>query len=552
MADAEEVKPEEAHRSSGRRLKQTAHWRSIRLGVTLLLAAAAIATALGAWRGWTNSAAGAAVAFVLAVTAVVFNLVQEELADRTVREGLIIAGIVVCLATVIAGSLWLLRERPSNIFVLNGDLNIAVLPFVSDDDDSDEITRFSDEFTQGTEGAISRSAGSALEGTGLEPAVRVMGDPVNLAQPDAGVTEDATSLATRANADFVVTGQISFRQASTIVQLMVFVSPSRVPDAPELSGWYLGTRPMTATADLRSNLPARGRVYQQLDGAMTTLVRLGLALEELAARQLSSAVDILRPLSNSGDERVVPRELVLLFLGNALGRQACELRDGCDQALLAAASEAYEEAVRIAPEFPRGRVGQAEVMFQHAGCGDADVDVDQLDAAEALFGQVASDPAASDLANSKALLGLVRVKACRAAAGSGIAVDEVASIADVLEQKRDDDPITSHLAAEARSFEAVVAAVQSRNADAVSAYARAIELSTQPHRTALWQQIMAKYLVRPPLCDEAGADEALKTSISLYDELIPDAPGPQRETLEEQRLDSAALLAELGQSDACG
>ena len=74
---------------------------------------------------------------------------------------------------------------------------------------------------------------------------------------------------------------------------------------------------------------------------MTTLVRLGLALQLLDAGQHTEAVEQLESIvaqPNSTDVeqpfRIVPRELVLLLLGNAIGRQACDPGGICDDQAL--------------------------------------------------------------------------------------------------------------------------------------------------------------------------------------------------------------------------
>ena len=240
-----------------RKLKDLHGWRAVRLVVAIFLVAGAVSTGLAALTGWTDSRAGAAIAFVFAATAALFGFAQGELADRTVREGAVVATGVIVLIVGLVGLLWMVRPRP-NPLILNGDLNIAVLPLAidpasTDSDGGEFTTQYADSVTV----ALRRSTETTLDATGLQADIQVIEKPPDLTASEAELAERGAALAESSRADFVLTGELSFPEGRTVIRPLLYVSEQGVPDAPELSGWYAGSDPLVATVDLRRNDGAR-------------------------------------------------------------------------------------------------------------------------------------------------------------------------------------------------------------------------------------------------------------------------------------------------------
>lgn len=537
-------------------LRKLKHWDAVQVGVSLILVGAGVASALASAFGWMNSGVGFAVGLVLGVAGIVVGFVRETLAESTPRRALWMGSVVLGVALILVGVLWTIRPRPSNVIVLTKDLNIAVLPFTVEDttgaatNDDLGLT-----FAGGVAEALAARTDEALQGTEIRHDVRAMDVALDLARSPDDLSARASAIAGEAAADFVLTGRIVSDDLGTVIEPLLFVAPERFPDAPELAGWYDGGQGVVADPSLWSNLQSQAQAYQDLREAMVTLIAVGLALEDLSAGRAERSVDALEATARDGDFHIVPRQLVLLLLGNALGREACAAGD-CDGEILERAAAAYEEAAAGSGGLARGRVGLGELALQRGQggrCGATEISDVDLDRAETLYRDVADDPIAPPVARSKALLGLARVDACRTVARVEGAGGSVQRIADTLVAQADaGDAAVAHLAAEARAFEAVVAGVQGRAQDAVRAFDDAIERSKDSERTADWLYLRAAILAQPATCDLARAIESLEDAITIRDRLLVRAQGQLSTNLQDDRKEADGLLTKLRGLSGCG
>jgi len=462
----------------------------------------------------------------------------------------------VLIAVLLSVVFWYFRPRESSVIVLAGDLNIAVLPFAIEGNSGDGNGDLGTSLADGVAAALSARTQEALEGTGLRHDVKAMDVELDLSQAPADLSTRGAAIAAEANAHFVLTGVVSSDELGTVIGPLVFVAPERVPDAPELAGWYDGGEDLSAGPDLGTNIQSQGRAYQDLRDAMGTLINLGLALEDLSSGRAEGAAARLEAVERDGDFHIIPHELVLLVLGNALGRDACPAGH-CDQTRLQRAADAYSEAAAGASGLVRARVGLGELALQRGqgggACGADEINSAALDEAESLFRGVVEDPAAPPVATAKAQLGLARVDACRAAAGIEGAGGSVRDIAETLVDQADaGDVAVRHLAAEARSFEAVVAFLQGRVEEARRSLDDAIERSTDLERTADWMELRAQLLSQTAPCDLPQAVESLEEAITIRDRLIDQADGRLLRALTADRAQAEEFLADLRTRSDCG
>jgi hypothetical protein len=488
------------------------------------------------------------------------QLAKEELAERSVRDGAFVgAGLVLVVAVLMLG-LWWLQPGVDRIVKLEGDLTVAILPFATAGDDGQETTRgFLEDLSRGIESQVVERAEQSLGSSSFVVGVRRMDYPLDLGAPRPALEAEVAELARKSNASFLLTGVVDFRQSTTAIQPMLYVSSTRVPDAPELAGWYDGAESTVVRGDPRMSVAVRGPMYEGLGVAMATLLRFGVALELITLGQQDQAVRDLESIEHDGDFRIVPRELAALFVGNAVGRTVCGGDSACRSSALDRAEAAYQRSIAAAGsgDSARGRVGLAEVALQRGQGGDCSpnqVHDADLQVAESTYRGVVDDPVAPLLAQAKARLGLVRVGACRAVAGTGDGAGVRELTDGLVQQYRAGEESVAHLAAEARSFDAITAWVQQRPHDAVTALEEAIELavSSPPARRAWWLSLLAEYSGSQPVCDTERARQAVAKAIDTYNEIIPTASGAEHDDLEAGLRRAQQLEEELHSKSGCG
>jgi hypothetical protein len=81
----------------------------------------------------------------------------------------------------------------------------------------------------------------------------------------------------------------------------------------------------------------------------------------------------------------------------------------------------------------------------------------------------------------------------------------------------------------------------------VAAFTTAVELAEATgarDRRALWLGFLGETLAAPPLCDTAAAADRYEAALTQYDFLIGEAASGERDRLEAERAELAALHAQ--------
>ena len=325
----------------------------------------------------------------------------------------------------------------------------------------------------------------------------------------------AAELARKHNANLLVYGVLDAGGSGTGLAPEFYLSEAALTDAEELAGDHeLGRRVTTvggldnpvASLRLREQLLARTRAMAEF------VIGLGYALQSDHAAALShfQAAEA-SPGWDDGDGK----EVLYLFIGNA----AQKAKD------LDRAESAYARAVAINPQYGRGRLGVAEVMFQRArgSCEAGGVDAAGLERAVAAF-RASLDakvkPAVADVP-LKADLGISRALACQSQA---LLADRWAEAAAgfqrVITAFEAGTTRSRTLAAEAYGGMGLVHLPAAGAPDAraallrsAEAYRKAVELSIHPDRTAAFSANLG--FVYSKLGDRAAADAAYAAAINV-------------------------------------
>ena len=166
-----------------RRLRDVRGWGTTKLVIGVVLVAGAVATGLAGVTGWTDRGAGAAIAFVFTLTAVVFGFAKDQLADRTLRQATVTGACAGVLVGLFIGALWFVRPQQSTIVVLSGDLNIAVLPFTLEVSEASNDDDFAVDYADGVTASLKASTQEVLSESGITADVRTVGDGRPRSQP---------------------------------------------------------------------------------------------------------------------------------------------------------------------------------------------------------------------------------------------------------------------------------------------------------------------------------------------------------------------------------
>jgi hypothetical protein len=310
-----------------------------------------------------------------------------------------------------------------------------------------DVDAFGHQFAEGVGEEIQRLGSATMAGSGLRLDVGVvtMGQQ-HLQPPDRNEAEYerwALSIVQESNSDFLLTGTIEVTTAGTEVIPLLYVSPSRVPDSPELGGWYSASEALFVPSDVSDNSVTLGQAYVSLSTSMVTLIELGSILEALELNSPLEAAERLQGLAENGEFHIVPKPLVYLFLGNALGQSACLQPTSCDADSLSAATESYRKALSLDPASLRAKIGLAEVELQLAqnDCGvTAQPDVGSLAQAQKMFEEAVNPERVTAVVLAKASLGISRVVSCRVSAGLTDDDSTVVRIAEQLVHEAETQP----------------------------------------------------------------------------------------------------------------
>lgn len=191
----------------------------------------------------------------------------------------------------------------------------------------------------------------------------------------------AAALAEKIHAHVLIYGVIISDGNKSRFMPEFYVNHASFQDASEITGEHeIGSQlrlslPFTESIQAVENPALAGRVHAM------DLITIGLAYYsvddyENAARYLERAAAEERWLETSG------KEVAYLLIGNTYIRWTS--RDDDSQYLTAAAKN-YDEALRINPDYGRGLVGQANVLYLEATLANQEIDTVKLDQADELL-----------------------------------------------------------------------------------------------------------------------------------------------------------------------
>jgi tetratricopeptide (TPR) repeat protein len=520
---------------------QSYHWwqptiASVALGLFAIGLAIVAAGLLGLSEGIALKLIGGlatASGLVLGIAKDVLGSYTPNVAARRALASLALAGSVLLLV-------WVFRPGDP-VRELTGDVNVGVATFavrghtqaMMDND------AFGHQFAKGLAKGI-QQRGSATMPSGLTLEVGVVAQSAPAHQPGAGtgLEQWAIDVVRQTNSDFLLTGLIEFTSIGTEVLPYLYISPTRVPDSPELSGWYSPAVPIFAPSNISENTPALAETYSSISSSMVTLTRLGQTLERSELHRPSEVVDQLQLVLEEGDFHIVPKALIYLFLGNAQGRAACLEPTACQRDLLLAAETSYRTVLELDPASLRALVGLAEISLQQAQ-GDCGVtsrpDPVMLRQARAEFEDVLGAKSATPIVTAKASLGVSRVVTCQISAGLSNDDSEVVYIAAELRDAAKLNPDVSQIAAEAVALQGLTAELLDRPREAVKAFEIAVTLARDPTRKALWLGFLANVQGSHPICRINGSLAAYDEALRSYEKLISVAEGGHRNQLMLER-----------------
>lgn len=452
---------------------------------------------------------------IAGVAGLLLRIAHDVLGDYTVGEALRRLALVLAAIVVVLLSLWALRPRPLATVRLAGDVNIGLTAFSVQDDRSQSAgdVALGKTFSEGVADELERLRSPEMTGTGLRLETAVVTDAPHLQISNTTLEELETwalAVAEESNSQFLLSGSIRISETGTEISTGIFVNPSRVPDAPELSGWYKVSEPFLTgrSIDSDGNLEARGELRVALSSALVTLLELASALESLDIRDYSTAIERFEALlkkDSEGKYAIVPEHLVHLFLGNAHGRAACLDSTPCQPEGLSLAERSYDRALELDRGSLRARVGLAEVALQRAqgNCSsNMPPDIADLATARRMYQKARTAASASGIVWAKASLGISRIDACLVSAAIGDDDSEVVSVAADLEALVKTDPtIPPRIVAEAHSLRGLTAYQLGRPCEAIEGYDTALDYVQDADRRALWEELRSAVASEAQECD---------------------------------------------------
>jgi tetratricopeptide (TPR) repeat protein len=398
---------------------------------------------------------------------------------------------------------------------MEGSFNVAVAEFATTG--SDDVT---------TARTLSASVHDQVQTTlqdssavGLEVA-----DPASLGAIEGDTAaeraEQARQLAEQVNAHVVLYGTLHLGDGVASLTPEMYLSPSGLTEAGELSGAYgLGNLERGTTDPIALTIAATEFLEPKVAALAPLFV--GLAHYQLNDHATAEALFLEAeegwPAAAAVSREGNGREGVLNLLGNVTGLQK----------RLDEARAFYTEALSIEPDFARSRFGMAEVHFQQARgprCADTDMseDIPQLEDAIRQFREVAEleAPPLSFLP-TRARLEVGRILMCMARYGLNTLGEARVEIETVIAENATNDRLRD-VVAEAHSMLAVRHVLRSEPEAAIEEFRRAIELTLNDAKTAFYHSLIGD-LLRCELKEAERADREYEIAASLVD------PPPPRE-----------------------
>ncbi len=398
--------------------------------------------------------------------------------------------------------------------LMTGDFNIVVAPFAvsgpGDPEGINDVLTLADSVYEHLDTDL----------RDISPDIDVQIRPPDQSSPVAGATAEqraavAAARARDVNAHLVVYGTVELGNP-TGFQPEFFVANQKLGGAEELFGQYDLGSAIRAPGDAVDNLVARAELRKGILGRVQALAEFVVGLSYYTANQPGPALaHFAAARSNAGWDDRDGKEVVHIFIGNA----AAKLGD------IDTASDAYDQAVALNPEYARGRLGQAEIAFQRSrsDCEQGEVDEAGLHRAAELFhaALAARDrPSFSDVP-IKATFGAGRVHLCLTQALVGdFAGPAEAEFKQVIDEFERGNRRLRELAAESHAGLGLVHwppaddPDSSRRLEQVAAdYQRALDVTAIDSRKALFHSLRGAVFGR--LGDGARAGDEYRQAVAL-------------------------------------
>ncbi|WP_314244903.1 hypothetical protein [Streptomyces sp. DSM 40907] len=316
----------------------------------------------------------------------------------------------------------------------------------------------------------------------------------------SGLERKTARFADETNAEIVVGGLVSTDPSGqTTLRPAVFVRADQIPDAPELTGWFLG-RPLLIPSGWES-AQSRARLTAELTRLVSTLAKFVDALDTWRTGSPAKAARILQglldPKQEGGSGSFVPPDLIRLFHGHAAEVQAGGETGPNRQKLLEAARADYRA---ISRDSPAGRRAELSLQFNAYlralgpahDCKPGTVRAGELAQVAQAFRALAKDREFTELQRLKATVNLAQAESCRITAkllrDDGRVERAVAAV-----RPAPDITGSVELHALAESIGAVHAAGQGDLAAAIRHIRVAVTYGRDPGQRATWHGLLARW-----------------------------------------------------------
>ncbi len=435
----------------------------------------------------------------------------------TIETRYLAFALVAITLIVLAYLLFVLPISDRTVSPMEGDFNIAVAEFSRVDSSPSTFSRgdnLAEEVYRSLEAQLQplQDAGIRIELRGPQEIGPVQGEtPLQRAQ-------NAEEIAQLHNADLVIYGVLRLQPNQTSLQPELYVNRLRLYKAEEAVGQYAFGLPITVGDRIDRNSVAGSELRQRLNERLVSLVHFSIGLGYLALIKYDDAAAYLekaRQQANSGKEAAV----ILLLQGTT----AVKRHD------LQSAADYYREALEVDNEYARAQLGLSQTDFLGArdDCQQDQVDAAGLAAAENGY-QIAltmPDPPLADI-ELKARLMLANVYVCQSIAGIANrwqeAEDNLEQIVRRYEAAPEENYRIQYLAAEAENVLALSHASRSELTLAAESWDKALLLSQNPVRRAVFLAWQAWIHLQRTECELARAD--MDESENQYEEFKASNP----------------------------
>lgn len=396
---------------------------------------------------------------------------------------------------------------------MEGSFNVAIAEFATTGDGDDTTARtLSASVHDQVQETLRDSAALGLE----------VADPATLGTIEGDTAaeraEQARLLAEQINAHVVLYGTLDLGDGVSRLIPEMYLSPSGLTEAGELSGAYeLGTLERGTTDPIALTIAAT----EFLEPKVAALAPLFVGLAHYQLNDYTTAEELFVeaeqgwPATASVGGDADGKEVVLSLLGNVTG-----LQDQLDEA-----RDYFLQALAIDSEFARAQFGIAEVQFQQAGgpkCADTDTaeDLPVLEDAVRQFREIAElqAPPLSFLP-VRAQLEVGRILLCMARYGVTSLGEARVQFETVIAENGANERLRD-LVAEAHSELAVRHVLRAELPAAIEEYRRAIDLTLNDSRRAFYHSLIGDLLFCS-LDEPELADREYEIAASLIDPRPP-------------------------------